>query len=68
MIPVEICDSHHDQPVPLHNRWHPDIPAVKVVSPKAMFRIECLDRTGGQIKNNDSVNDTRDADLTKCII
>ncbi len=65
LIPVEVSNSPHDQPVPLHNRWHPDIPAVKAVSPGAVFRVECLDWTGGQIKNNDSANDIRDVDLTQ---
>jgi formamidase len=28
-------------------------------------KIECVDWTGGQIKNNDSADDIRDVDLTK---
>lgn len=50
----------------IHNRWHPDIPAVAKVTPGEVFRVECMDWTGGQIKNNDSADDVRDADLTKC--
>ncbi len=60
-----MSNSPKDQPVPLHNRWHPDIPAVKTVDPGALFRVECLDWTGGQIKNNNSANDIRDVDLTQ---
>ncbi len=62
---MEVNNSPKDQPVPLHNRWHPDIPAVKTVKPGAVFRLECLDWTGGQIKNNNSANDVRDVDLTQ---
>lgn len=29
------------------------------------MKIECVDWTGGQIKNNDSANDMRDVDLTR---
>ena len=29
------------------------------------MKIECVDWTGGQIKNNDSADDVRDVDLTK---
>ncbi len=65
LIPVEVNNSPKDQPVPLHNRWHPDIPAVKTVDPGAVFRVECLDWTGGQIKNDDCANDIRDVDLTQ---
>ena len=37
----------------LHNRWHPDIPMVAMVNQGDEFRVECIDWTGGQIKNND---------------
>lgn len=36
-----------------------------MVEPGAYFRVECLDWTGGQIKNNDSADDMRDVDLTQ---
>ena len=65
LIPVDVRKSPKKQPVPLHNRWHPDIPAVKTVDPGAVFRIECLDWTGGQIKDNDNAKDIRDVDLTQ---
>lgn len=63
IIPVELNRAPADQPVPLHNRWHPDIPPVVSVRPGAVFRVECIDWTGGQIGNNDSANDIRDVDL-----
>ncbi|RMY03121.1 hypothetical protein D0868_07622 [Hortaea werneckii] len=49
----------------LHNRWHPDIPAAGKITPGETVKIECVDWTGGQIKNNDSADDMRDVDLTK---
>ncbi len=49
----------------LHNRWHPDIPMVAMVNPGDEFRVECIDWTGGQIKNNDDATDIDVVDLTK---
>lgn len=65
---VDLNKSIWDQEVPGHNRWHPDIPAAASTDPGTDFRIECLDWTGGQIKNDDSANDIRDVDLTPCHI
>ena len=44
----------------------PDIPVVASVKPGDEFRVETMDWTGGQIKNDDSANDVRDCDLTRC--
>lgn len=63
LIPVDVNKPPHEQPVPLHNRWHLSVPPTKKVDPGAVFRIECLDWTGGQIKDNDSANDIRDVNL-----
>ena len=52
-----------DQPTPVHNRWHPDIPPVVTVDPGESLRVECLDWTGGQIRDNDNANEVRDVDL-----
>lgn len=65
LIPVDVTKGPKDQPVPLHNRWHPDIPPVVSVNPGAVFRVEMLDWTGGQIGDNDSANDVRDVQLTQ---
>ncbi|EGD94439.1 formamidase [Trichophyton tonsurans CBS 112818] len=48
----------------VHNRWHPDIPACGSIRNGETVKIECLDWTGGQIKNNDCADDVRDVDLT----
>ncbi|PGH35270.1 formamidase [[Emmonsia] crescens] len=49
----------------LHNRWHPDIPSCATIKNGEVVKIECVDWTGGQIKNNDSADDMRDVDLTR---
>ena len=65
LINVDLTKSPQEQPAPLHNRWHPEIPPMVSVKPGAVFRVECLDWTGGQIGDNDSANDIRDVDLTQ---
>ena len=60
---VDQSRSMRDQAVPGHNRWHPDIPPAVTVRPGQDFRVECRERTDGQIGNNDSANDVRDVDL-----
>lgn len=65
LIKVDVNKSPNEQPTQLHNRWHPSIPAVATVKPNEVFRVECLDWTGGQIKNDDSANDIRDVDLNQ---
>lgn len=57
---VDQARSMHDQEVPGHNRWHPDIPAVAEVRPGDEFRVECKDWTDGQVRNTDSADDVRD--------
>ncbi|PGH16605.1 hypothetical protein AJ79_01712 [Helicocarpus griseus UAMH5409] len=49
----------------LHNRWHPDISPCATIKNGEVVKIECLDWTGGQIKNNDSADDVRNVDLTR---
>ncbi|KAI4744285.1 Acetamidase/Formamidase [Aureobasidium sp. EXF-12298] len=49
----------------LHNRWHPDIPSAGKIADGEVVKIECVDWTGGQIKNNDSADDVKNVDLTK---
>jgi len=48
----------------LHNRWHGEIPSTGTIKPGEAVHIECLDWTGGQIGNNDSAEDVKNADLT----
>ena len=65
LISVDVTKSPKDQPTALHNRWHPDIPATTQIKPGEVVRVECLDWTGGQIKDNDSAEDIRTVDLTQ---
>lgn len=65
LIPADPLKAPADQGGTLHNRWHPDLPMVAMVKPGASFRVECVDWTGAQIKDDDSANDVRDVDLTK---
>jgi len=64
LIKVDLSAPATDHDV-IHNRWHPDIPIVSWVDPGAQFRVECIDWTGGQIKNDDSATDVKIVDLSK---
>jgi len=64
LIKVDLAAPATDHDV-IHNRWHPDIPIVSWVEPGAQFRVECIDWTGGQIKNDDSALDVKIVDLSK---
>ncbi len=61
-VDVSTPATKHDV---IHNRWHPDVPIVSWVDPGAEFRVECIDWTGGQIKDDDSATDVKVVDLTK---
>lgn len=65
LIEVDVKLPPWEQKVPLHNRWHPDIPPVAKVKEGDVFRVECIDWTGGQIKNNDSSDDVKNVDLSQ---
>ena len=41
------------------------VPFAGTIKNKETVKIECVDWTGGQIKNNDSADDIRDVDLTR---
>ncbi len=66
IISVDIKKEPRELDPPPHNRWHPDIPAVVSTKPGDDFRVECMDWTGGQIKNDNSANDIRDCNLAPC--
>jgi Acetamidase/Formamidase family len=62
---VDVKKPAKEQPTAVHNRWHPDIPSVVTVEPGEVFKVECLDWTGGQVGNNDSADDIHNVDLTQ---
>ena len=64
LIKVNVGEAPEKHDV-LHNRWHPDIPMVATVNSGDEFRVECVDWTGGQIKNDESAYDVKVVDLTK---
>jgi formamidase len=63
---VDQSRSMFDQAVPGHNRWHPDVPVATMVRPGEEFRVECREWTDAQLHNDESANDVRDVDLTRC--
>lgn len=63
LISVDPKLAPWEQATPLHNRWHPDIPPVAQVKEGEVVRVECVDWTGGQIKNDDSSDDVKNVDL-----
>jgi len=62
LIKIDLDKSPYDHDN-IHNRWHPDIPMVATVNPGDDFVVECMDWTGGQIKNDDDAADVRDVIL-----
>lgn len=56
LIKVDLDTTPESQDY-LNNRWHPEIPMVAMVNPGDEFRVECIDWTGAQIKNDDAAND-----------
>jgi Acetamidase/Formamidase family len=65
LIAVDPKKKPWEQETPLHNRWHPSIPPVATVQEGQVFRVECVDWTGGQIQNNDSSDDVKNVDLSQ---
>ncbi|KAK0714360.1 Acetamidase/Formamidase [Apiosordaria backusii] len=61
---VDLGKPASEQPY-LHNRWHPEIPPAATIQDGETVKIECLDWTGGQIKNDDSADDIKNVDLTR---
>jgi len=64
LFPLDSNRKFRDQEKIGHNRWHPDIPPVATVRPGQSFRAYCREWFDGEIHNNDSADDVRDAPLT----
>lgn len=43
LISVDPKKLPWEQEMPVHNRWHPDIPPVVTVEKDQVFRVECID-------------------------
>jgi len=64
LISVDVTSNPEKQDF-LHNRWHPDLPIVSWVEPGDHFRVECIDWTGGQIKDDNDATDVKVVELAK---
>ncbi|KAL5988180.1 hypothetical protein ACLOJK_035943 [Asimina triloba] len=63
-VSVDLKKQLWERNQPLHNRWHPHIPAVADVRVEEVFRIEMADFTGGCVADNDSAQDIKTIDLS----
>uniref|UniRef100_A0A0E0C848 dCMP deaminase n=1 Tax=Oryza meridionalis TaxID=40149 RepID=A0A0E0C848_9ORYZ len=64
VVPIDVSKKPWEQKVPLHNRWHPDIPPVADVTEGELFRVEMVDWTGGRVSDDNSADDIKFLDLT----
>jgi len=64
VVPIDLKKKPWDQKLPLHNRWHPEIPEVAAVTSGEYFRMEMVDWTGGAIKDDGSALDVKSVDLS----
>nr|CAD1828201.1 unnamed protein product [Ananas comosus var. bracteatus] len=64
VVPIDVRKKPWEQKLPLHNRWHPEIPPVADVTEGELFRVEMVDWTGGQVTDNDSAADIKFMDLS----
>ncbi|KHG09670.1 fmdA [Gossypium arboreum] len=64
VVSVDLKKKPWEQALPLHNRWHPEIPPVAHVKVSEVFRVEMVDWTGSVIKDDDSAADVKFIDLS----
>ncbi|KAI8031055.1 Formamidase [Camellia lanceoleosa] len=64
VFPIDLKKKPWEQKLPLHNRWHPDIPPVAEVTVGEVFRVEMMDCSGGRITKEYSAEDIKHADLS----
>ena len=64
VVPIELKKKPCEQALPLHNRWHPEIPSVADVKVCEVIRVEMMDCTGGVIKDDNSATDVKFIDLS----
>ncbi|KAH8508573.1 hypothetical protein H0E87_010621 [Populus deltoides] len=62
VFPIDVKKKPWEQKLPLHNRWHPDIPPVAEVTVGELFRVEMVDFSGGRITKEYSAEDIKNAD------
>lgn len=64
VVPIDLKRKPWQQELPLHNRWHPQIPPVAQTKTGEVFRVEMVDWTGGAVKDDDSALDIKCLDLS----
>ncbi|KAL3813671.1 hypothetical protein ACJIZ3_014939 [Penstemon smallii] len=62
VVPIDVKKKPTQQELPLHNRWHPDIPPVAEVRTGEVFRVEMVDFSGGGITKEYTAEDIKHAD------
>ncbi|KAJ8765689.1 hypothetical protein K2173_014811 [Erythroxylum novogranatense] len=62
VFPIDVKRQPWEQKLPLHNRWHPEIPPVAEVIVGELFRVEMVDFSGGLITQEFTANDIKHAD------
>lgn len=62
VIAIDVKKKPCEQRLPLHNRWHPEIPPVAEVKAGEVFRVEMMDFSGGRITRDYSAEDIKHAD------
>lgn len=67
VVPIDVKKKPREQELPLHNRWHPDIPPVVEVKTGEIFRVEMVDSAGGAITNECTAEDVKHADSSSVI-
>lgn len=61
VVPIDVKKKPWEQKLPLHNRWHPDIPPVAEVTVGDVFRVEMVDFSGGGITKEYTAEDIKHA-------
>ncbi|KAJ0854322.1 putative formamidase [Helianthus annuus] len=62
VVPIDVTKKPREQKLPLHNRWHPDIPPVAEVRVGEVFRVEMVDFSGGGITKEYTAEDIKFSD------
>lgn len=62
VVPIDVTKKPRQQKLPLHNRWHPDIPPVAQVTVGEVFRVEMVDFSGGGITKEYTAEDIKYSD------
>ncbi|XP_047972002.1 formamidase-like isoform X3 [Salvia hispanica] len=59
VVPIDVKKKPREQKLPLHNRWHPEIPPVAQVRAGELFRVEMVDFSGGGITKEFTAEDVK---------